>query len=102
MGYDKTQGERLKLGFVVAPTTIMNVLRRYRLLPAPQRGKRSWRTFLKHYRQQMVARFFRSRNPAPANAIDPVLCRNRFALDKLTFSPRSPCGYAEQFLKPLL
>lgn len=55
MGYDKIQGELLKLGFVVDPTTIKNVLRRHRLLPAPQRGRSSWRTFLNHYRQQMLA-----------------------------------------------
>jgi transposase InsO family protein len=55
MGYDKIQGEILKLGFTINPTTIKNVLRRHRLLPAPQRGKTSWRTFLSHYRQQMLA-----------------------------------------------
>ena len=55
MGYDKIHGELLKLGFTLDPTSIRNVLRRHRLLPAPQRGKSSWRTFLKHYRQQMLA-----------------------------------------------
>lgn len=55
MGYGKIQGELLKLGFVVDPTTVKNVLRRHRLLPAPQRGRSSWRTFLNHYRQQMLA-----------------------------------------------
>jgi len=55
MGYDKIHGELLKLGFVVDPMTVKNILRRHRLLPAPQRGKSSWRTFLKHYRQQMLA-----------------------------------------------
>jgi len=55
MGYDKIQGELLKLGFKVHPTTIKNVLRRHSLLPTPQRGHSSWRTFLKHYRQQMLA-----------------------------------------------
>jgi putative transposase len=55
MGYDKIHGELLKLGFAVDPTTIKNVLRRHRLLPAPQRGRSSWRTFLKHYRQQILA-----------------------------------------------
>ena len=45
----------MKLGFVVDPTTVKNVLRRHRLMPAPQRGRSSWRTFLKHYRQQMLA-----------------------------------------------
>ncbi|MBK9747523.1 MAG: transposase [Chloroflexi bacterium] len=55
MGYDKIQGELMKLGFVVDPTTVKNVLRPHRLMPAPQRGRSSWRTFLKHYRQQMIA-----------------------------------------------
>ena len=55
MGYDKIQGELLKLGFKVHPSTVKNVLRRHGLLPAPQRGRSSWRTFLKHYRQQMLA-----------------------------------------------
>ena len=55
MGYDKIQGELLKLGVVVDPTTVKNVVRRHRLLPAPQRGRSSWRTFLNHYRQQMLA-----------------------------------------------
>lgn len=55
MGYDKIHGELLKLGFRVDPSTVKNVLRRHGLLPAPQRGCSSWRTFLKHYRQQMLA-----------------------------------------------
>ncbi len=55
MGYDKIQSELLKLGFVVDPTTVKNVLRRHRLMPAPQRGRTTWRTFLTHYRQQMLA-----------------------------------------------
>lgn len=55
MGYDKVQGELLKLGFIVDPTTVKNVVRRHRLMPAPQRGRSSLRTFLKHYRQQMLA-----------------------------------------------
>jgi putative transposase len=55
MGYDKIHGELLKLGLTLDPTTVKNVLRRHRLLPAPQRGKTSWRTFLKHYREQMRA-----------------------------------------------
>jgi putative transposase len=45
----------LKLGFVVDPTTVKNVLRRHRLMPAPHRGRSSWRTFLRHYRQRMLA-----------------------------------------------
>ena len=55
VGYDKLQGELLKLGFAVDPTTIKNVLRRHRLLPAPKRGRSAWRSFLKNYRGQMLA-----------------------------------------------
>ena len=55
MGYDKIQGELLKLSFKIHSSTIKNVLCRHHLLPAPQRGRSSWRTFLKHYRQQMLA-----------------------------------------------
>ncbi len=55
MGYDKIQGELLKLGYQVDATTIRNILRRHHLAPAPQRGQSSWRTFLKHYKQQMLA-----------------------------------------------
>ena len=55
MGYDKIQGELLKLGYKVDPTTVRNIMRRHHLLPAPRRGHSSWRTFLKHYRRQMLA-----------------------------------------------
>lgn len=55
MGYDQIQGELLKLGVKVHSSTVKNVLRRHQLLPAPERGRSSWRTFLKHYRQQMLA-----------------------------------------------
>jgi len=55
MGYGKIQGELLKLGYPVDETTIRNVLRRHRIPPAPQRGQSSWRSFLKHYQQQMLA-----------------------------------------------
>ncbi len=54
MGYGKIQGELLKLGFNVHPSTVKNVLRRNNLLPAPLRGHSSWRTFLKHYRQHIL------------------------------------------------
>lgn len=55
MGYDKIQGGLLKLGDCLDPTTIKNVLRRHRLRPAPERNRSSWRTFLNHYRHQMLA-----------------------------------------------
>jgi putative transposase len=55
MGYDKVQGELLKLGYDLDRITVRNVMRRHHLPPAPRRGRSSWRTFLKHYRQQMLA-----------------------------------------------
>jgi putative transposase len=55
MGYLKLHGELLKLGYRLDPGTVKNVLRRHRLKPAPQRGQTSWRTFLNHYRQQLLA-----------------------------------------------
>lgn len=55
MGYDKLHGELLKLGYRLDPATVKNVLYRHQLLPAPQRGRSSWRTFLNHYRAQMLA-----------------------------------------------
>jgi putative transposase len=55
LGYDKIHGELLKLGYRVDPSTVRNVLRRHQLPPAPKRGHSSWRTFLNHYRTQMLA-----------------------------------------------
>src|SRR5688572_8351268 len=55
MGYDKIHGKLLKLGYCLDPTTIKNVLRRHRLRPAPELSGSSWRTFLNHYRHQMLA-----------------------------------------------
>jgi putative transposase len=54
-GYDRIQGELLKLGFTLDPKTVKNVMRRHHLPPAPQRGASSWRTFLGHYKHQMLA-----------------------------------------------
>ena len=55
MGYDKIHGELLKLGYTLDPSTVAKVMRRHHLLPAPKRGRSSWRTFLNHYRTQMLA-----------------------------------------------
>jgi transposase InsO family protein len=55
MGFDKIQGELLKLGNAVDRSTVRNVMRRHHLPPAPERGRSSWRTFLNHYRTQMLA-----------------------------------------------
>ncbi len=55
-GYDRIAGELLKLGYALDPTPVKNVLKRAGIVPAPKRRKGSnWRTFLQHYKQQMLA-----------------------------------------------
>ena len=54
MGYGKIEGELLKLGYDVGKTTIKEILRRHGIPPVPERGRSSWRAFLKHYRHQML------------------------------------------------
>jgi hypothetical protein len=54
-GYGKIEGELLKVGHDVRPTTIKEVLRRHAIPPAPQRAFSSWRTFLSNYRHQLLA-----------------------------------------------
>src|SRR5215211_6466306 len=54
-GYGKLQGELLKLGHRVSRSTIKRLLRAHRLPPAPERGHSTWRDFLGHYREYIVA-----------------------------------------------
>jgi transposase InsO family protein len=56
-GYKRIQGELAKLGHRVGRSTIRDVLKRAHLPPAPQRSRRgpSWRTFCRHYREQVLA-----------------------------------------------
>lgn len=56
-GCNKIQGELLKLGYGIGRSTIRDILKRHQVPPAPQRAKQgsSWRAFLGHYRQQMLA-----------------------------------------------
>jgi hypothetical protein len=56
-GYSKIQGELLKLGYPIGRSTVRDILKRQQVPPAPERAKRgsSWRTFLTHYQQQMLA-----------------------------------------------
>src|SRR5260221_1073457 len=57
LGCEKLQGEVEKLGHDVGITTVRDVLRRQHILPAPERDRThsNWRTFLNHYRTQMLA-----------------------------------------------
>jgi transposase InsO family protein len=50
-------GELKKLGMTIGETTLRDILRRHGIPPAPERQRRatSWRTFLKHYRHQLLA-----------------------------------------------
>ena len=54
-GYGKIQGELLKLGYSLSASTIRNILKRHRLTPASERSSGSWRTFLGHYKDQILA-----------------------------------------------
>ena len=54
-GSERIHGELVKLGFVLDPKTVRNVMKRHHLPPSPKRGAGSWGTFLNHYKQQMLA-----------------------------------------------
>jgi putative transposase len=54
-GYDKIEGELLKLGFDIDSSTVRNILIRHGLVPAPDQPCSSWRPFLSHYRDQFLA-----------------------------------------------
>ena len=56
-GGGKLRGELKKPGFHLSETTLRDILRRHGIPPAPERQRRasSWRTFLKHYRHQILA-----------------------------------------------
>lgn len=56
-GGGKLHGELKKLGVTIGETTLRAILRRHNIPPAPERQRRatSWRTFLKHYRHQLLA-----------------------------------------------
>ncbi len=59
-GYSKLEGELRKLGYDIGRSTIRDVLKRKRVPPAPKRSQQasSWRTFLRHYKDQMLASDF--------------------------------------------
>jgi putative transposase len=55
-GSRRLQGELQKLGTGVACSTVSAVLKRHRVPPAPSRSRGgSWRTFLRHYRDPILA-----------------------------------------------
>jgi len=55
-GYAKIEGELLKLGYKVSPTTVRNVLDRNGIVPTPVRnGSIGWRKLMNHYKEQLLA-----------------------------------------------
>ncbi len=56
-GYGKIQGELKKLGHTIGRSTVQDILKRKHIPPAHRRKKQgtSWRSFLSHYADQMVA-----------------------------------------------
>ena len=57
-GYRRIQGELIKLGCRCSHNTVRNILRRHGLLPAPRRGQRTWREFIRQYAHQLLATDF--------------------------------------------
>ncbi len=57
-GYRRIQGELLKLGHQCSYLTVRRVLRRHGVQPAPRRGERSWREFVRQHADQMLATDF--------------------------------------------
>ena len=55
-GYDRIEGEVLKLGYSLDRSTIRNLLKQHDIPPSSKRRPKStWRTFLRHYQHQMLA-----------------------------------------------
>ncbi len=54
-GYDKIQGELLKLGHRLGSTSVRNILKQHRITHALERSSGSWRRFLGHYQEQILA-----------------------------------------------
>ena len=75
-GYERIQGELLKLGYTVCPNTVGNILKRHGITPACERSVSSWRKFLGHYKEQMLAcDFFHCRDQRSQNHLRSVLHR---------------------------
>ena len=55
-GFERIEGELLKLGYTVSHETVGNILRRHHIPPAPERETSpSWRHLMTHYKDQLLA-----------------------------------------------
>ena len=54
-GFRRIQGELLKLGHGCSHPTVQRVVRRHDVLPAPRRSQRSWREFVHHHADKILA-----------------------------------------------
>jgi putative transposase len=54
-GYNRIHGELVKLGFDLDSKTVRNVLKHNGIQPAPLRRRSTWRAFLRHYKEQLLA-----------------------------------------------
>ena len=54
-GYERIEGELLKLGYPISHQAVGNLLRRHHLPPAPEReSSPSWRHLMPHYENQLL------------------------------------------------
>lgn len=55
-GYERIEGELLKLGFTISDETVGHILQRHGIAPAPEREPSpSWRHLMTHYKDQILA-----------------------------------------------
>jgi hypothetical protein len=81
LDYEKLEGELRKLGFDVGATTILTVLLRHSIPPALERGRQgsSWRTFLNHYKDQLIACDFFTVETLTLQTLYVLFFRTRYA-----------------------
>jgi putative transposase len=55
-GFERIEGELLKLGYTISHETVGNILRRHGIPPVPERETSpSWRNLMTHYKEQLLA-----------------------------------------------
>jgi putative transposase len=83
-GAGKIQGELKKLGYRVSDTTILNVLRRYDIPPQPERQQASsWRTFLNHHKDHILACDFFTIETLRLQTISRTACKSSIGIMRL-------------------